>query len=62
MKKIIIAIAVTACALLSFQSCGEMNRNADVVESGTYQGVAEEVDAGEQEIYVRTADGLSLIS
>ena len=36
-------------------SCGE-NKNTDVVESGTYQGIAEEVEPGEKEIYVRTAD------
>lgn len=57
MKKVIIIMAVAVCGLLGFQSCGEMNRNTDIVESGTYQGVAEEVDPGEQEIYVRTADG-----
>lgn len=29
----------------------------DVVESGTYKGVAHEVDPEEKEIYVKTADG-----
>ncbi len=57
MKKLIVVLAVAVCGMLVFQSCGEANRNTDVVESGTYQGVAEEVDSGDQEIYVRTADG-----
>lgn len=42
------------CAFL-FSACGE-NKDTDVVNSGTYQGTAVEVDAGEKEIYVRTAD------
>ena len=50
MKKLIVVLAVAVCGLLVFQSCGEANRNTDVVESGTYQGVAEEVDPGDQEI------------
>jgi hypothetical protein len=57
MKKLIIVLAVAIYGLLAFQSCGEANRKTDIVDSGTYQGVAEEVDPGEQEIYVRTADG-----
>lgn len=57
MKKLIIVLAVAVSGLLAFQSCGEANRKTDIVDSGTYQGVAEEVDPGEQEIYVRTADG-----
>ena len=53
MKK---SIAILAFARLTlFASCGE-NKKTDIVESGTYQGVAEEVDPGEKEIYVRTAD------
>jgi hypothetical protein len=36
-------------------ACGE-NKNTDVVETGTYQGVLQEVDPGEKEIYVKTAD------
>lgn len=50
-------MTVAICGLFVFQSCGEASRDTDIVESGTYQGVAEEVDPGEQEIYVRTADG-----
>lgn len=52
MKK---TIALFAFAGLLFTSCGE-NKDTDIVESGTYQGKAEEVDADEKEIYVRTAD------
>lgn len=36
-----------------FTSCGE---KTDVVESGTYQGTVEEVEADKTEIYVKTAD------
>lgn len=35
-------------------ACGE---KTDVVESGTYQGTIEEVEADKSEIYVKTADG-----
>ena len=37
-----------------FVSCGE---KTDVVDSGTYQGTVEEVEADKTEIYVKTADG-----
>ncbi|PPK99243.1 hypothetical protein [Parapedobacter indicus] len=57
MKKLIRILSVAICGLLVFQSCGEANKKTDIVDSGTYQGVAEEVDSGEQEIYVRTTDG-----
>lgn len=53
MKKSIALLAFAGLTL--FTSCGE-NKDTDVVESGTYQGKAEEVDADEKEIYVRTAD------
>lgn len=51
MKKIFLSLFLTS--MLFFQSCGE-NKDTDIVESGTYTGVAEEVDPGEKEIYVRT--------
>lgn len=35
-------------------ACGE---KTDVVESGTYQGTIEEVEADKTEIYVKTGDG-----
>lgn len=53
MKKIFLSLFLTS--MLFFQSCGE-NKDTDIVESGTYTGVAEEVDPGEKEIYVRTDD------
>lgn len=53
MKKLILGLLLGGAFLLN--SCGE-NKNTDVVDSGTYQGIAEEVDSGEKEIYVRTAD------
>lgn len=53
MKKLLLGMLVGGAFLLN--SCGE-NKNTDVVNSGTYQGIAEEVDAAEKEIYVRTAD------
>lgn len=53
MKKLILGILLAGAFLLN--SCGE-NKKTDVVNSGTYQGVAEEVELGEKEIYVRTSD------
>ncbi|HKL38097.1 MAG TPA: hypothetical protein VJ876_04325 [Bacteroidales bacterium] len=44
--------------LLGFSSCG--GGGADVVESGTYQGTISEVNAEEQEIYVKTSDDKTL--
>ncbi len=53
MKKLVLGLLLGGAFLLN--SCGE-NKNTDVVDSGTYQGVAEEVELGEKEIYVRTSD------
>lgn len=53
MKKLILS-ALLGCLFL-FNSCGE-NKKTDIVDSGTYQGVAETVEPGEKEIYVRTSD------
>ncbi len=55
MKKTIVALAIASSAVFGLASCGE-NKKTDIVESGTYQGKAEEVEADEKEIYVRTAD------
>lgn len=44
--------AALICFLLI--SCGE---KTDVVNSGTYQGTVEEVEADKTEIYVKTGDG-----
>jgi cold shock protein len=43
-----------AFALTVLISCGE---KTDVVDSGTYQGTVDEVEADKTEIYVKTADG-----
>lgn len=43
--------------ILAFLSCGE---KTDVVESGTYQGIIEEVEPSKSEIYVTTADDKTL--
>ena len=53
MKKLILGLLIGSTFLLN--SCGE-NKKTDVVNSGIYQGIAETVEAGEKEIYVRTAD------
>lgn len=53
MKKLILGLLLGGTFLLN--SCGE-NKHTDVVESGTYQGIAEEVEADEKEIYVRIAE------
>lgn len=54
MKKVFTLVAIASMTFLS--SCGEEHKDTDVVESGTYKGKAEEVDADEKEIYVRTGD------
>ncbi len=53
MKKLIFT-ALLGCLFL-LNSCGE-NKKTDIVDSGTYEGVAETVEPGEKEIYVRTSD------
>lgn len=55
MKRAFIALMLAASGMITFQSCGE-NEKTDIVESGTYQGVAQKVEADEREIYVKTAD------
>ena len=63
MKKYILTFAVFAFILTGFQSCKEGEEssteleNTDLVESGTYLGVAQKVDDEEQEIYFETEDG-----
>ncbi|ALJ00209.1 hypothetical protein DC20_16090 [Rufibacter tibetensis] len=51
MKKVMMTALVAVAPF--FYGCGE---KTDVVESGTYQGVVEEVEAEKTEIYVKTAD------
>lgn len=52
--KLVAAFAVLA---LVFTACGE---KTDVVESGTYQGIIQEVEPEKTEIYVETSDGKTL--
>lgn len=54
MNKLILGLLVGCVFFLS--SCGGENKNTTVVDSGTYTGVLQEVDAAEQEIYVKTAN------
>jgi len=51
MTRILMPALVAAVPL--FYSCGQ---KTDVVESGTYQGVIEEVEPEKTEIYVKTTD------
>ncbi|HET8887013.1 MAG TPA: hypothetical protein VFM70_11755 [Salinimicrobium sp.] len=54
MNKLILGLLVGCVFFLS--SCGGENKNTTVVDSGTYTGILQEVDAAEQEIYVKTAN------
>ena len=53
MKKLIFNFIFSGLFLLFF-ACGQ---STDVVESGTYTGEIQEVEADKTEIYVRTEDG-----
>ncbi len=67
MKNPMLTLAALLIALVTFQACDgggsssstEME-NTDIVESGTYTGTADRVDADEKEIYVKTNDGKML--
>lgn len=52
--KLVAAFAVLA---LVFTACGE---KTDVVESGIYEGIIQEVEPEKTEIYVETTDGKTL--
>jgi len=54
MKKLMLSLLLGS--LVFFSSCGDQNKDTTVVDSGTYTGVAETVNADEKEIYVRTDD------
>ncbi|WPP50739.1 hypothetical protein [Catalinimonas niigatensis] len=66
MKKSILSFSLLFFAAVVFQACsGGSNsstemENTDIVESGTYTGTADRVDAEEQEIYVETEEGQML--
>lgn len=55
-NKILKSVAFLSVFLLMV-SCGE---SSDVVESGTYQGIIEEVEPSKDEIYVKTDDNKTL--
>lgn len=55
MKKL--KFVVMIAALVFMFSCGQ---KTDVVESGTYQGTVDKVEADKSEIYVETEDGKRL--
>lgn len=54
--KLVVGI-FTLVTLLLFTACGE---STDAVESGTYNGTVDEVEAEKSEIYVKTDDGKTL--
>lgn len=54
MKKRIGALGSLAIVTLLMVACG--GSGTDVVESGTYEGTVQEVNASETEIYVQTPD------
>lgn len=62
MKKIASISLIAVLSAVSLQAKepkkeGPEIAETDVVESGTYKGVAHEVDPEEEEIYVKTAEG-----
>ena len=58
MKSVIIKLTSLAFILMLFVACG--GESTDVVESGTYEGTIQEVNAAESEIYVKTDDEQTL--
>jgi cold shock protein len=59
MKNIKLFLLSLLCLPALLYSCGGEG-GTDVVESGTYQGVIDEVEADKTEIYVKTADDKKL--
>ena len=67
MKKLILTTAIVAFCFLGLSNCNQKSgggsveiENTDLVPSGTYMGIAKEVDPEEKEIYVETEDGKTL--
>lgn len=58
MRSFITKLGSLAIVLMLVVACG--GESTDVVESGTYEGTIQEVNAQESEIYVKTADGKTL--
>jgi cold shock protein len=59
MKSIKLFLLSFLCLSALLYSCGG-GESTDVVESGTYQGKIDEVEANKTEIYVKTADDKKL--
>lgn len=55
MKNLILGLLLGGIFLVT--SCGD---STSTVESGTYQGTVDEVEASKDEIYVKTEDGKTL--
>lgn len=55
-----VAVAFTATFVSAADDSSEEIHNTAVVESGTYRVMAKKVDPEEKEIYVTTADGMTL--
>lgn len=58
MRSFITKLGSLAVVLMLVVACG--GESTDVVESGTYEGTIQEVNAEESEIYVKTADNKTL--
>ena len=58
MKSLITKLSSLALVLMLVVACG--GESTDVVESGTYEGTIQEVNAAESEIYVKMADDKTL--
>lgn len=56
--KNILKLGSIVTVMLLLVACG--GESTDVVESGTYEGTIQEVNAGESEIYVKTGDEKTL--
>ncbi|WP_372635517.1 hypothetical protein [Fodinibius sp.] len=56
--KTLLKLGSIATVMLLLVACG--GESTDVVESGTYEGTIQEVNAGESEIYVQTEDDKTL--
>lgn len=54
MRKGFLKLGSAVLVMLLLVACG--GSSTDVVESGTYEGTIQEVNAAESEIYVKTAD------
>lgn len=58
MKSVITKLGSLALVLMLLTACG--GESTEVVDSGTYEGTIQEVNAAESEIYVQTSDDETL--